>query len=187
MEENGSCAAKDYLRDYYGILDDMIYGMTKAPRTDSISRNFIVQLLPHSRAGIAMSERLLICSDYLPLRDIAQNIIREGKKRIGETERMLRHSSREKNPCGELCLYEDNFRRITELMFREMRCAEVVERINCDFIREMIPHLRGAVHMAENALDFDVFPPLRSVLKDIVRTDTRTASQLQRILCAIDC
>ena len=44
--------SKTYLCCFYQILDEMIQSMTTAGLTQSISHNFIVQMIPHRRAAI---------------------------------------------------------------------------------------------------------------------------------------
>ena len=51
-----SDVTKNYLCRFYKILDEMIEGMTNAELTNSLSHNFIVQMIPHHRAAIEMSE-----------------------------------------------------------------------------------------------------------------------------------
>ena len=55
-----STVAKNYISDYYCILDNMIEKMTGAKLSDSISGNFIAQMIPHHMAAVEMSENILI-------------------------------------------------------------------------------------------------------------------------------
>ncbi len=50
-------STKDYLTRFYEILDEMIKGMESARLTDSISQNFIAQMIPHHRAAIPLCRR----------------------------------------------------------------------------------------------------------------------------------
>lgn len=54
-----SNVTKNYLSAFNCILDEMIQRMTEAEQSDSISHNFIVQMIPHHRAAIEMSENIL--------------------------------------------------------------------------------------------------------------------------------
>ena len=77
-----SLETRRYLCRFYQILDEMIAKMTGTELTCSISRNFIVQMIPHHEAAIQMSCNLLEYSDCAPVREIAQNIIEEQTKSI---------------------------------------------------------------------------------------------------------
>lgn len=57
---NLSNATINYLNYFYEILDEMIYGMTSAKPTESISHTFIVQMIPHHLAAIRMSRKFLL-------------------------------------------------------------------------------------------------------------------------------
>ena len=63
-----------YLEQYHKILEDMICGMHDAELTDSISHNFIVQMIPHHKAAIEMSVSLLKYTTWIPLQTIAANM-----------------------------------------------------------------------------------------------------------------
>lgn len=71
---------KEYLDTFYCILDKMIQGMTEAELSDSISYNFIVQMIPHHRAAIEMSHNILNYTTNLSVQKIATNIISEQTK-----------------------------------------------------------------------------------------------------------
>jgi len=86
-------ATKEYLTIFYGILDQMIQGMGRACLTDSISQNFIVQMIPHHKAAIQMSENVLKYTADNVVIKIASSIITEQKQR---TRRPLL-----RNGCGK--------------------------------------------------------------------------------------
>ena len=53
----------------------MIQQMNSAQLSNSISYNFIVQMIPHHKAAIEMSCNLLQYTTLVPLQEIALNII----------------------------------------------------------------------------------------------------------------
>lgn len=92
-----SDVTKKYLCRFYEILDEMIEGMNGAELTDSLSHNFIVQMIPHHRAAIEMSENLLQYTTFVPLQRIAQNIVNEQTKSIEGMQRVLTHCTQLSN------------------------------------------------------------------------------------------
>ncbi len=75
-----SDVAKNYLSAYHCILDEMIKGMSMAPLTDSISENFIIQMIPHHMAAIEMSQHSQIYDQYPPAEyRIKYHYISDGK------------------------------------------------------------------------------------------------------------
>mgnify|MGYP004530700379 FL=1 len=94
QQQQFSSVTKTYLCRFYEILDEMIDGMTNAKLTDSISPNFIVQMIPHHQATFCMSKNALhfdICPELIP---ILQTIISSQEKGVQEMERLLKKISR---------------------------------------------------------------------------------------------
>lgn len=173
---------KKYLCRYDGILDEMIDGMTGAELTDSVSHNFIVQMIPHHRAAIEMSENLLQYTTLVPLQRIAQGIVKEQAKSIEDMQRALPHCAQLVNSEQDLCLYDRQFQHITQTMFSRMRNACSDNSINANFMREMIPHHQGAIQMSKNALRYPICPELDPILSAIITSQEKGVRQMQHLL-----
>lgn len=177
-----SDVTKAYLCRFHEILDRMIREMTGAELTDSLSHNFIVQMIPHHRAAIEMSESLLRVTTFVPLQRIAQGIVAEQTKSIADMQRALPHCARLSNSEQDRCLYEARFGEITQTMFSRMRSARSENDINADFMREMIPHHQGAIRMSENLLHYPICPELDPILQAIITSQERGVRQMQTLL-----
>ena len=84
-----SDVTKNYLCRFYQILDNMIVEMTDVELTDSLSHNFIVQMIPHHEGAISMSQNLLrfpICPELLP---ILRAIITSQREGVQKMRRLL--------------------------------------------------------------------------------------------------
>ena len=182
-----SNVTKDYLSEFYDILNDMIEGMTEAELTCSISNNFIVQMIPHHRAAIEMSHNILKYTTNIPLQDIATNIIEEQTRSIKSMQEIQCSCSKRKNSRQDLYLYQRRVNNIMRTMFFEMENAAVTNQINANFVREMIPHHKGAVKMSKNALQYDICPELRPILEDIITSQEKGIRQMQSILPNLKC
>lgn len=178
-------AREEYLCTYFSILDEMERKMGGAELTDSISHNFIVQMIPHHRAAIEMSHNILNYTKLVPLQRIAETIIAEQTKSIADMERILQCCSAQKNTQAELCRYQRCFERITCVMFGEMRNAEVACNLSADFMREMIPHHEGAVRMSMNALHFPICPELDPILDAIIVSQREGIREMQALLACL--
>ncbi len=177
-----SLVTKRYLRCYYGILDRMIYKMTSVRMGGSISCNFIVQMIPHHCAAIEMARNLLCYTTDLALQEIALGIIREQTKGIRGMRQMLSSCARVQNTQQQLCQYQESLFHITRTMFADMKNSCAVNDINRSFINEMIPHHRGAVLMAKNALDFPICPCLVPVLNTIITSQQQGICEMEALL-----
>lgn len=180
-----SIVTKNYLARYYDILDEMIQGMTSAELCDSISHNFIVQMIPHHKAAIEMSRNLLQYTTFIPLQNIALGIIEEQTKSIAGMEAALCRCSQHENTQQELCLYTRCYQSITKTMFTDMKNARSTNNINASFMREMIPHHRGAVEMSENALHYPICPQLVSILEAIISSQKKGIREMEQLLSCL--
>ena len=180
--EQFSDVTKIYLCRFYEILDEMIIGMTNVRLTDSISHNFIRQMIPHHEAAIQMSQNLLQYTTLVPLQNIAQQIIAEQTRSINNMQQILSRCGIQCSSQCDLHLYQERFQPITETMFRKMRTAKTTNSMNGNFMRELIPHHRGAIQMSENALSFPICPELIPILEAIIRSQTQGVQDMERLL-----
>lgn len=182
-----SNVTKTYLSRFHCILDEMIDGMTTAELTDSISHNFIVQMIPHHQAAIEMSENILKYTTFVPLQQIAQNIITEQTKSIENMREIECGCSECINSKCDVSLYQRRVNQIMQTMFKGMENAVSTNNINANFMREMIPHHRGAIEMSRNALQYDICAGLRPILNAIITTQEKGIMQMQQLLKNMNC
>lgn len=176
---------KDYLVRFGQILDNMIKGMRSAELTDSVSHNFIVQMIPHHEGAIEMSRSILRYTNCVPLREIANNIIISQTKSLADMQAILCACSACRNPRQDIACYQRRFEQIVRAMADEMQSACRTDNMSADFMREMIPHHRGAIRMSENALQYSICPALRPILQEIItsqRTEIRKMTILLRCI-----
>ncbi len=177
-----SIVTKKYLDAFSCILGEMIRGMNSAKLGDSISYNFIVQMIPHHRAAIEMSRSLLQYTTCVPLQNIALGIVEEQTKSIADMEKIICICGQHKNCPQDLCRFQSRIDQIKDTMFQDMKDACADNRINADFMREMIPHHRGAVEMSENTLKYPICPELIPILNAIIASQERGIAQMERLL-----
>lgn len=181
-----SCVVK-YLERFYCIFDEMMRGMTGAELNCSISHNFILQMIPHHRAAIEMSQNILQYTSNKAIQDIASGIITEQTKSISNMEEILDFCGGYENSAAELNMYQNKINRIVNSMFRDMSNACATNQINCNFMREMIPHHEGAVQMSETTLKFGICPQLVPILDAIIVSQERGIMQMQNLMKCLGC
>lgn len=182
-----SNVTKTYLSTFYCILDEMIQGMTQAEKANSISYNFIVQMIPHHRAAIEMSKNILNYTTNIPLQKIAENIIEEQTKSIENMQKIQQCCLKEASTEQDLALYQRKMMQIMDTMFCEMDTAPSNNQVNCNFLWEMIPHHRGAVRMSETTLQYPICSGLTPILDAIITSQEKGIAQMQQLLRCIGC
>lgn len=179
--------AREYMGDYGCILEKMICGMTCANLGDSISANFIRQMIPHHRGAIEMSKNILRYTDNCKLQAIAKNIIEEQTKSIDNMQNALCCCIKVTNSCSDLCEFQCRMNNIMRTMFTEMNCACADNNTDCDFIREMIPHHMGAVKMSRAALCYCICGELKPILEAIITSQERGIEEMQELARCLGC
>lgn len=182
MSQTFSNVTKTYLSTYYDILDRMEDGMTGAALGECVSYNFIVQMIPHHQGAIELAQNLLRYTTFVPLQEAAQGILNEQTQSIAALEAALERCTGCTSTAQDLGLYARQFDQISRQMFYRMAQAKAVNDINVNFIREMIPHHQGAIQMAENASRFPLCEELIPALQAIVRGQSASIRQLERLL-----
>ena len=179
---NSGAETGEYLAKYYSIISDMVTGMTSAELNNSISHNFIVQMIPHHEAAIAMSKNILTYTQNDELKTIAENIISEQTKGIEDMKAILEASDKVINCSYDLQGYQNQLNNIFQTMFSRMRNACTSNRIDANFIREMIPHHMGAVNMSELTLRYCIYSELRPILRGIISSQQKGISRMRCLL-----
>ena len=188
MENNvRNASTKEYLKKYDEILNNMEKQMLSQNITNSITLDFIKCMVPHHQAAIEMSENILKYTNNPELKNIASGIITEQKKSIENMCSIECICEKPENSEKALNSYEHNMRNIMYKMFCRMENANENNRVNCNFMYEMIPHHIGAVEMSELTLKYDICKQLKPILYAIIRSQKEGIEEMRNLLKCIDC
>lgn len=177
--------AEIYLETFDSILNEMIKKMSAAELMDSVSHNFIVQMIPHHRAAIEMSKNILTYTTSITVQNIAEQIIDEQTQSIDDMKKILGRCSKRPDCEYNICSYQRKMDHIMNAMFHEMGNTCATNQLNANFMREMIPHHIGAIRMANTTLEYPICPELKPMLYAIISSQQREVRQMQRLLrCA---
>lgn len=179
--------SKNYLCCFYQTLDGMVQAMTTAGLTQSISHNFIVQMLPHHRAAIQMASNVLRFTENQAVLRLAQQVVRERTQSIDQLEEALAPAGQLANPQQDLRLYQRRMELIYRDMYAKMSRAPENNRLAAVYLRQTLPHRMGAAHMAETALRYDVCTELVPVLRSIAAQQKREFAQTRALLSRLEC
>lgn len=172
---------RKYLNRFNQILLEMSHKMLNANITNSITINFIENMIPHHQAAIYMCENLLEYTDYQPLQEIAHNIINMQTRGIEQMREIGMTTYGYVNSRRDVRYYEKRFFCITNRMICRMKNSLRSNNINLNFVSEMIPHHEGAIEMCENLLRFNIDPRLVEVAKNIIQKQSQGVRELEKI------
>lgn len=182
MQNPFSDNARQYLARFKEIFAAMVREMTDAKLTQSISHNFIVQMIPHHRAAIRLCENLLHHTANPLLQRVAENGIAEQTGRIADMERICRMCSQTTDPQPLVAAYQTRAGHIVQAMFQGMENACQSNAIDANFLRKMLPLYRGGVRMGENLLQYTACPALESIAEAMIASQRRSIWEMERLL-----
>lgn len=181
MEYQSSFEVREYLRNFDKILCQMSDRMLNFSTTSNITINFIECMIPHHEAAIHMCENLLTYTNYKPLYEIANNIIKMQTKGVSQMKEIVRTTQTRANMPNHVTAYESKYLMITKNMIDKMKNSARIQNINIDFTSEMIPHHEGAVEMCNNVLMYPIDQRLRLVATGIIKEQTEGIKELKNI------
>ncbi len=181
MYDNLNQNAKDYLTRFDEILDQMSNRMLNPDLGNSVTINFIRCMIPHHEAAIYMCENLLKYTDFIPLQEIAKDIIKMQTRGVAQMKQ-IEMTTNYLN-CPEIFNreYLNTYFIITKNMLDRMHNSLRSNNINLDFVSEMIPHHEGAIAMCQNLLQYNIDPRLRIVAENIIQEQSQGVRELYEI------
>ncbi|MCI8760692.1 MAG: DUF305 domain-containing protein [Clostridia bacterium] len=181
MQNRQAMKAKKYLCRYDEIVNEMAKKMLAKNVTNSITINFIEDMIPHHQVAIEMSENLLQFTTYQPLQEIAQNIIKMQTTGIEQMEEIEKNTYGFSNMPLDVNHYMKKYLEITKNMIERMKNTPRLININLNFINEMIPHHEGAIAMCENLLLYRINPKLKLVAESIIKEQSKGVQELKEM------
>lgn len=181
MKNQQILRANSYLNRFDKILEEMSKKMLSAKPSNSITIYFIQCMIPHHQAAINMCNSLLEYTNYLPLQEIATNIIEMQTKGIEQMKEIERTTMGYYNSKKEVECYAGKYLSITKNMICRMKNSPRCININLNFVGEMIPHHEGAIQMCNNLLQYCIDPRLKQVAENIIKEQSEGVKQLTEI------
>ncbi len=159
----------------------MLSKMSSSKITGNITKDFILDMIPHHEAAVLMSKNLLKYNIDSKLALIAKNIIRVQENGIKEMRLIYQTTNIPNNTYLEVLDYIRNYNDILNEMARGMENSLNIPNINLDFISEMIPHHKGAIKMCKNLLNFKIDERLKNLAISIINFQSQGVKELKEI------
>ncbi len=181
MDYQDYLQVKNYLARFDEILNEMATKMLNPSLTNNITLDFIVCMVPHHQAAIYMSQNLLKYTNFEPLQNIANGIIKMQQRGIKQMEEIARTTKGYDNSKYDVNIYLQRYFEITNNMLARMQNSRRMMDINLDFVSEMIPHHEGAIQMCRNLLMYRIDPRLVQVANTIIQEQSKGVMELKEV------
>ena len=177
-----SDVTKQYLHTYREIVNQMVERMGRTAVNASISENCLCQLRIHQETGICLCRNLLQYTICIPVQEVAIRMEQEQQERIEDMDRMWDHCSTYRNIISDQQAFRCRQCQITSRIFCQMRQIPAENQINTLFLKEMIPHHRGAVDLCQATLHFPVCRDLKRFLYSMITSQEQELRTMQQML-----
>ena len=173
---------KEYIDNFYKILDEMTENMRAVSPNASISDTFIRQMIPHHEAAIKMSENILNFTTDTAIEELAKNIITDQTKEISKMQYMLEDCSAITNSEVDINLYMREYNVIFDNMIKKMNNSSSTNNLNANFLTEMIPHHESTKKKKKNVLKYEICQDLKKLAENIVVSQSAQLTLMQNLL-----
>lgn len=173
--------SKEYLDTYYEIVDSLKSQMFAVENSNSISHMFIEQILPHTNAGIELSENILKYTTDTDIENFAKNVVTQNNENL---ERL--------NSISIKCVCENNERDIklytrksTELitaMITRLNSVQGTNNLNSLYLQSMMFYYEGFLALARNLLNFEICSSLKSFVDEQIIFTTNQLALIKNLL-----
>lgn len=181
MEYINNFEIKEYIHRFDQILCEMSNKMLSFNITSNITINFLECMIPHHEAAICMCDNLLTYTNYEPLYEIANNIIKNQTNGVIQMKNLLRTTMTRANMPNDVTSYENKYLCIVKNMVDKMKNSERTQNINYNFTSKMIPHHEGSIQMCNNLLQYPVDPKLIAIANSIINEQTKGIVEFKKI------
>ena len=149
----------------------------------TMERHFLEQMIPHHEDAVAMAELALTRAEHPELKELAETIIRDQTREIGDMQAWYLSWYGVEAPVYD----EDDFRGPGGGMMgggmmnddADLDVLEAAPEFDKEFIEQMIPHHEMGVMMASMVLARSDRPEIEGLARAIIATQTAEVEQMR--------
>lgn len=177
-----SNVTKSYLDTFYCILETLGNAFTNAELTDSVSRNFIVHLIPHHHAAAEVSGNILKYTTSLPVQNFAEAFRAEQSQHTERLQDLLPFCATHTNTREELCLYKRRMNDLAQSMLKTLSSVCITNNPNMHFLRTMTVFSRTEADMARLTMQYHVYDGLMPVLEEMAAHAEQSIMEITHLM-----
>lgn len=152
--------------------------------SDNLDLNFIANMIPHHEGAVAAARFTLERSENQTIKTIAQNIINDQEKEIGEFKALLDELKTQKSAHtkAEVKAFNHKARADMKAMHKKMNAVNLTNSLERDFLLTMIPHHEGAVAASKQILEHTKNEKIKAIANNIISAQEREIKEFGEIV-----
>lgn len=172
-----------YMQKYQSIVQTMKIAMANVSRTGDPALDYMLQMMPHHEAAIAMADNELQYGANQKVKAMAQKTKQEQIKDMDKMKELIEKVKA--NPQidkAQEAAYMTDFLQFHEAMTEAMEALKPTGNIDKDFLMGMIPHHDGAVNMSRAILRYTNNADVRKMAEETVKKQTAEIKEMNKML-----
>lgn len=170
-----------YSYQFDQILCNMALEMLTQDITNSITVNFIKEIIPHNLAAMYMCQNISVYTNYPAIIGISESIIKTQKDMIEKMKEILKTTKGYINSSQNVNMYIGQYFKLTQNMINNMKNVDRSQNINLDFTNQMILHYEGGIEIENNVLKYYIDPRLKKIVEDNILLQKRMVEEMRNL------
>ncbi len=160
------------------IMDTMMERMESAQLSGIAETDFLIQMIPHHEAAIAMADYEISHGKDFDMLQLAKSIAAEQTNEVQLMNLLLQHINKVKTKVSPG--YHDLVMQAMNSMMNAMPENELLNNNTVDkaFALVMLPHHRAAIDMAKAVMKFSGDKQINAFAKDIISSEEIEIEQM---------
>ena len=148
--------------------------------TGSVDQNFMLMMIPHHDAGIAMSSAEEGFGIHKKLMHMAVLDVYSQKKDNREMRKYLKKPIAADNPAGSASAADTSMMNAMQKMNQSMKDIKLTGNQDHDFIVLMIPHHEAAIKMSQVELKYGKDPRVKEVAEGVLKGQSKDVKHMKK-------
>ena len=170
-----------YSYQFDQILCNMALEMVTQNITNSITVNFIKEIIPHNLAAMYMCQNISVYTNYPAIIGISESIVKTQKDMIEKMKEILKTTKGYINSSQNVNMYIGQYFKLTQNMINNMKNVARNQNINLDFTNQMILHYEGGIEIENNVLKYYIDPRLKKIIEDNILFQKRMVEEMRNL------
>ncbi|MEI3355823.1 MAG: DUF305 domain-containing protein [Clostridia bacterium] len=170
-----------YSYQFDQILCNMALEMVTQDITNSITVNFIKEIIPHNLAAMYMCQNISVYTNYPAIIGISESIVKTQKDMIEKMKEILKTTKGYINSSQNVNMYIGQYFKLTQNMINNMKNVARNQNINLDFTNQMILHYEGGIEIENNVLKYYIDRRLKKIIEDNILLQKRMVEEMRNL------
>lgn len=171
----------NYTNKISKTLNQTISEIDAATKTNSISHDFIKQIIPYQKFAIQVAEYTLNYTKHRQISSMAKNIYDKYPEIIKDMQEIKNISRKFKNRGDCISKYHKDFNQIAQHTFSELKKISYKQNINTYFLKLISIYFKSGNLLLQNLMKYRILPQLRLITEYMLCLNNQKLKEIKNI------